>query len=275
MVYDAQKQAKYVKWRQNLLHPQQEGSGNGNPKPIVPNALQQQILDTVHRRCVYEATGNMEYASDPFLRLIHGLPGSGKFKLLSWMRSYYEEVWEWEENREFVFLAPLNSMACNVGGSTVHSWGRIVFQDRRGIHILPRNSTEDTTTPALTMKCGALRWLWIDEIEATGADIIGQLEHNVRFHIHSREPFKHDSTGVARAFGGVNTMFMRDFWQLKPTGQIALMSSPLAPKALESQKTINIMTMFWVPGTSYSLQPWSGNERMLHLHVNERSGGDK
>ena len=268
-------QEAYVAWRKNLLNPQPENSIDGKTKPIVPNALQQQVLDAVHRRCVYEATGNMEYASNPFLRLVHGLPGSGKSKLLSWLRSYYEEVWQWSEGREFVFLAPLNSMACNVGGSTVHGWGRIAFQDKRGIRILPRDTTDDSEVSALTMKCGALRWLWIDEIEATGADIIGQLEHNVRFHVSSKNKFKYDTAGMIRVFGGVNTMFMGDFWQLRPTGQIALMSNPFATKAKENQKARQIMAMFWDPDISYSLQTWTGQERMLHLNINERSGGDK
>ena len=55
-------QEAYVAWGKNLFNPQPEDSIDGNTKPIVPNALQQQILDAVHQRCVYEATDTMENA---------------------------------------------------------------------------------------------------------------------------------------------------------------------------------------------------------------------
>eukprot|EP00973_Karenia_brevis_P012266 1664951-Karenia_brevis.AAC.1 len=38
----------------------------------------------------------------------------------------------------------------------------------------------------MTTRCGALRFIFIDEVEATGAETIGQLEHNVRFHIPTK-----------------------------------------------------------------------------------------
>ena len=81
-------------------------------------------------------------------------------------------------------------MANNIGGSTVHSWGRIGFKDRRGVNIAPRTA-DDEETPTMTIKCGKLRFLFIDEIEATGADIIGALEGHVTFHISSQSPFKY------------------------------------------------------------------------------------
>ena len=69
-------------------------------------------------------------------------------------------------------------------------------------------------------------------------------------------------------------MFLGDFWQLRPTGQISLMSSPFAQKAMENAKARQIMNMFWDPGISFSLQEWSNKSRMMHLDVNERSGQD-
>ena len=113
-------------------------------------------------------------------------------------------------------------------------------------------------------QCGALRWLWIDEVEATGADTIGDLEHNIRFHISAKSLLKYDSAKNVRVFGGVN-VFMGDFWQLRPTGQIALMSSPFAQKAMEKAKAQQIMNMFWNPGISFSLQQWPDKRRMLHF----------
>ena len=69
-------------------------------------------------------------------------------------------------------------------------------------------------------------------------------------------------------------MFLGDFWQPRPTGQISLMSSPFAQKAMENAKARQIMNMFWDPGVSFSVQEWSNKSRMMHLDVNERSGQD-
>ena len=70
----------------------------------------------------------------------------------------------------------------------------------------------------MSIKCGALRWLFFDEVEATGAEVIGQLEQNVRCHISSKSKYKRTHK-VDCAVGGVNT-FSGVFWQLRPTGQI-------------------------------------------------------
>ena len=98
-------------------------------------------------------------------------------------------------------------MACLIGGATMHSWGGIVFKDKRGVHILPQDTTESEQ-----LQCGALRWHLIDEVEAAGAEITGQLEHSVRFNI-TKNKFKYDQQGMVRPFGGVNTCFLGDFWQ--------------------------------------------------------------
>ena len=76
-------------------------------------------------------------------------------------------------------------MASNIGGNTVHSWGQVGFKDRRGGHIAPK-SAENEETPAMTMRCGKLRLLFIDAIEAAGADTTGALEEHVTIHIGSR-----------------------------------------------------------------------------------------
>ena len=241
---------------------------------VVPNPKQTQVLELVHRRCVEERFPCTEAGGAPLVRLVHGLPGSGKSQLLKWLRSYFQQVWQWVEGREFVYIAPLNSMASNIGGSTVHSWGQIAFKDKRGVQIRPQQSLDSDTSETMSMKCGALRFLLTDEVEAVGAEIVGQLEHNVRCNISSKTAFRYDADQSVRLFGGVNTFFLGDFWQLRPTGQIAIMSNPFATKTLENARASEIMGMFWFSHPKYSLQPWQQDERMLHLDVNERSGAD-
>ena len=80
---------------------------------------------------------------------------------------------------------------------------------------------------------------------------------------------------IRRPFGGINVCFFGDFWQLAPTGQIALMSNITSQKVLENARAEYIMNMFWNSELSDALQPWHNNERVLHLSTNIRSGGDK
>ena len=105
-----------------------------NSKSNTPNEKQRKVIDLIHRRQLIEFGTEQDVAMDhdtecaePLLRLIHGLPGSGKTELLLWIQTYFEDVWGWTLGNEFVFLAPLNSMASNCGGVTVHSWGKIQF----------------------------------------------------------------------------------------------------------------------------------------------------
>ena len=82
----------YSRWRQLILSGQ-----------IRPNAQQWIVLDLVHRRCLYEQEeeanhkvneiGSLDTHWEPLFRMIHGLPGSGKSKLLLWLRTYFEDVW--------------------------------------------------------------------------------------------------------------------------------------------------------------------------------------
>ena len=72
---------------------------------------------------------------EPLFRMIHGLPGSGKSKLLLWLRTYYEEVWKWTDGVQFQYVAPLNSMANNIGGNTMHTWAGLKFTNSKGEQI--------------------------------------------------------------------------------------------------------------------------------------------
>ena len=101
-----------------------------------PTEQQKLILEAVHYRQVLEHQHaghrvNLDELSDavpvPLLRLVHGLPGSGKTVVLLWLVSYLKEVWHMEQDEDFAVIAPLNSMASNINGSTVHSFGAIAF----------------------------------------------------------------------------------------------------------------------------------------------------
>ena len=120
--------------------------------------------------------------------------------------------------------------------------------------------------------------IFMDEVEAANAEIIGQLEHNVRFHISDTNIFRCNSEGEVRIFGGVNVFFFGDFWQLRPAG-IAIMSNPFADSVLGNAAAKSAMDLFWSVEIEKCLQPWNQKDdstaRLLHLDVNIRSGADK
>ena len=127
--------AAYTQWVNDV-------NNKGLQKGVVPNPKQWEILNVVHHRCVAEKTGVEHLTEAPLLRLVHGLPGSGKSKVLEWLRNYFETVWKWTIGHEFVFLAPLSSMASNIGGFTLHGWGEVPFKDARGTVICSRSRDE-------------------------------------------------------------------------------------------------------------------------------------
>ena len=87
-------------------------------------------------------------------------------------------------------------MASNIGGATIHGWGNITWTTKRGVRIAPHENATSDDISALSMKCGALRFLFIDEVEATGAETLGQLEENVRLHISSKKKYSNTLVNV-------------------------------------------------------------------------------
>ena len=74
-------QKRYAKWRAEVFE---------DPTSLTPNAEQSVLLDLVHERRLVEflvendeAVPENSSCRDPLLRLIHGLPGSGKTQILS------------------------------------------------------------------------------------------------------------------------------------------------------------------------------------------------
>ena len=144
---------------------------------MAPSDQQWLILDTIHERAKLEyewermepndshAMANDQYKAlrqaEPLFRLIHGLPGSGKSKVLKWLRSYLVEVWHMTEEEDFVFLAPMNSMAAGIGGSTLHSWAEIKWMNQQGQVIQPNRPNEGRDVPSLAVKNLKLRYLFV------------------------------------------------------------------------------------------------------------------
>ena len=70
---------------------------------------------------------------------------------------------------QFQYVAPLNSMANNIGGSTMHTWAGLKFTNSEGVQIsgdMLRKGKDNVSQRHL--KCAKLRFLFIDEMECGG-----------------------------------------------------------------------------------------------------------
>ena len=170
-----------------------------------------------------------------------------------------------------ILTASSHNILPNIGGATLHSWSEVVWQDKRGRPVKSHGKSEDNIA-SMGVKCNCLRFLFVDEIEACGLNLISQVEEATRK--NAGQLFKRDADNQVRVFGGLNVFLLGDFWQLPPTGQIAIMSNPYNRKVLECAQANFVMSMFWLTNHWAALQTWQENERVLHLNQNKRSGKD-
>ena len=217
-------------------------------------------------------------------RLTHGLPGSGKSKLIAWLKQYFDEVWQWAQGKQYAIVAPMNTMADNIGGTTIHSFGRIPFKDKRGMVIHPGKNTETSASIFADDPWHELRFVLLDEVEACGVSIFGRLEESLRANVPSsnsayqalQKKDLHPDRVRSIAFAGVNMLCFGDFWQLDPTGDTSFMSNPTRiPGSAIVDRT---MAMFWQREgprrDNLHLQEWTGKHRVWELSENLRSGED-
>ena len=70
------------------------------------------------------------------------------------------------------------------------------------------------------------RWLFIDEISMVGAKLLAEMDMKLRSIMSDVETMKIGPRGQVRAFGGLNVVFVGDFWQLEPPSGGFLASIP-------------------------------------------------
>ena len=119
-----------------------------------------------------------------------------------------------EEKQQRALVAPMNTMADNIGGNTVHSFGKIPSKGRRGIDISVGGRKENAGICGEGGDWHELRFILFDEIEAAGAGLTGKLEANVRERVPSTNAVvaglrkqQHHRRERAAAFAGVSAMF--------------------------------------------------------------------
>ena len=74
-------------------------------------------------------------AEEPLRGFVHGPPGTGKSKVISWIRRMFEEALEWHHEEEFLCVAFQNRVAHAMGGTTLHSGGDIAVGSQSIINL--------------------------------------------------------------------------------------------------------------------------------------------
>ena len=129
----------------------------------------------------------------------------------------------------------------------MHAWGEVPFcmGDK---YVGHRNQSAAVDLSTMHLKCEALRWLIIDEIENAGAELLAVLEMHVSSAANKKHyPVRPRTRGPMRPrlFGGINTLLCGDWWQLPPVRQVSLCSNPFRAPSHQAQKMLD---MFWTRG---------------------------
>ncbi len=99
----------------------------------------------------------------------------------------------------------------------------------------------------MAAKMELCRWLFIDEVEAVGAETLGSVDQNTSEAARGRlYKFRGGEEDPAhqRCFGGLNLCFFGDLWQLPPVLQVSISSNPFHYQANSSLQVRKIMEFF-------------------------------
>ena len=144
---------------------------------------------------------------EPLRYLLHGPPGTGKSHVSKLVQELFQLV-GYKKGREWQFMAFQATNAADLDGDTIHH--------SVGLSINP-NSFDKPVSNEVAKRMATWRWIFLDEISMTPAQLLALMEHRLVQTKPSGDPFKHDpATGEVRPFAGINFVGIGDFKQLPP-----------------------------------------------------------
>jgi hypothetical protein len=201
----------------------------------IPNHKQLGVLEQVRTRILIEfrlekegtelRKGDpvREREEEPMRSFVHGPPGTGKNKLISWIRRFFTEALGWEHGMEFVFLAFQNRVAYAMGGTTLHAGGDIAIGGQASRQL------SHTDLDILFTRNQHLRWVLFDEVGMIADDLLGAVaEHFSDAALQTRYAKRADKS--VRIMGGYNIMLLGDLFQLPPIPASAAIFTPPTDK---------------------------------------------
>ena len=158
--------------------------------------------------------GNETQFKDPLLWVLHGGPGTGKSEVSLMAKELFIDVCGWEMGGEFQMVALQAVMAQLLGGDTIHHAAGInPFGVKQDADAQRKANQKQTEVGKRIMRW---RWLFIDEISMVSAKLLAELDMKLRSVMSDVGSMKRGRRGQVRAFGGINIVFVGDFWQLEP-----------------------------------------------------------
>ncbi|CAK0907060.1 unnamed protein product [Prorocentrum cordatum] len=198
------------------------------------------ILNAVADRCVQQASEQDQPRGSPCSRLfVLGLPGSGKSEVIRWLCD--EEVglfptcMGWEHEVHFMKTAPMNSMASNIVGRTIHNFSKLGIDLITGVQSGGKKDPE-LSENLLHTKIQHMRWLIIDEVENVSVE---------------GNPWAVDARAPKQfaMFGGLNLVLLGDLWQIPPVRSLSIAANPFVKRPANVGR---MLEMFWTEGIPHS-----------------------
>ena len=214
-----------------------------------PTTEQMQVLVRVAARILKEFADEKEDAGvrrkkadsaaqeieEPMRGLVHGLPGTGKSRVINWIRRMFEEGLEWKHGEQFMCVAFQNRMAAAIGGFTLHAGADLPRPGENRDRKLSHSEVDN-----LYIQNSSLRWVLLDEISMVADSLLDDFE--MQFSNAARSTrYSKRADGARRIFGGYNMLFFGDWWQLPPIPATAALFLP--PKIDGKSKLV--LEMFW------------------------------
>ena len=173
---------------------------------MKPAAEDIEVLDAIMQRVLLEFRLEKEgcdlpkshtdraAAEEPMKAFIHGPPGTGKSRLIYWIRRLFTEALGWEHRVEFLCVAFQNRVAHAIGGVTLHTGGDVNMcgGDKR---------LEHTDIDILFTRNQDLRWILFDEICMICDCLFCAFENHIADAAKVCR-YLHRSDGSRRLFGG-------------------------------------------------------------------------
>ena len=217
-----------------------------------PNAEQLSVLITVRDRVLDEVELLKEGSSvrrlfpqlsrgidreEPLRGLIHGLPGTGKSRVIKWICRMFTEALGWEHGVHFICVAFQNRVAYAMGGATLHAAGGISVGATSTVRKL-----DHTDVDILFTQNQHLRWVIIDEGFMIPDELLGHFAEKqtdaARDTRYKRRPNK-----TWRPMGGYNHLIFGDMLQIPPIpASAALFLPPTEKKTSIAKYALN---WFW------------------------------
>ena len=169
------------------------------------------VAQAKKKRTTRSAAPVRHQTTDPLMWCLHGGPGTGKSYVLLLITELIRDVLGWSQGIDYQKVALQAVMAEQIDGDTIHH--------ALGINPFGQRCTDDQETQRqgdVAKRVLQWRWLIVDEISMVSAQLLAEMDMKLRDVVRKNGSMKTQSSGIDRAFGGINVLFAGDFWQLEP-----------------------------------------------------------